>query len=695
MQKTISGIILLAGFLCLVLLIAVSFPGGFGEANDMRQEETVVWTMPELPVPDPKEPIRSEYEPGEITRLCESAFASANASLDAIADTPPEMRTVDNTLIRFENTMGDLSDATGPLILMGYVSPDPEIAEEGSACEERTAIFSTQIYTRRDLYDAIRGQTPRNADEARLYNKTIEKFEKNGLMLPDDRLAHVREMREDLSTLENQFSTNLNNDNSSLEFTAEELAGVPDGVLATFRKTDRDTYLVTTKSPDYIAVMQNADNDETRRRMHAAYVNRQAEENTRLLEEAILLRQQIAHELGYDTWADYQTDGRMAENKENVAKFLSALKEPVQEKTGQETAELLAVKKEYDPRATSVDAWDILYLQENLRRERYSLDDETVRQYFPLDSVMGGMFDQYSDLLGIRIAEVKDAKVWAEGVQLYRIDNATSGDTIAYFYTDLFPREGKYGHMAMFGLVAGWAGPNDSYNIPVGAIVGNVRAPDGEKLSLLSQSDIEDVFHEFGHTLHWCLTRAPYATLSGYNVEMDFVEAPSQALEEWAWQPDVLREISGLYTDPTQKIPDDLLESMIEARDMDMGLTYSRMLRISCEDMEYHTADGPVNVTELSDVLYEEMMGIPSIEDDHEPATIGHFMGGYDAGYYSYLWSKVYALNIYDRFARDGLRNTTTGREYLYVDSRTGEHAGRRRSAERFSWKGAGLGRIV
>jgi thimet oligopeptidase len=632
----------------------------------MSQTTKTPWTRPDLYLPDPKEPVRSRYAPGEITERCKAAFVSANAMLDAIAATPLLERTVDATLLRFEQVMGDIGDATMPLAMMSYVSPDPAVAAEGAACEEKAGIFMVRVYTRRDIYDAIRGVTPRTPDEARLYDKTIRQFTKNGLSLPDDRLAKVREMKADLSRLETRFSTNLNNDTSTFEFTLAELTGVPEAVLAGFKKTDNGMYRVTTKTPDYLAVMQGAESSVTRKRMQYAFVNRQSVENTRLLEEAIVLRQQIAKELGFSTWADYRIDGRMAGTTGHVFSFLTALKEPLKAKATAEMAELLALKKKSDPSATAVEAWDIAFLKEKLRRERYALDEETVRQYFPLEPTLQGIFDQYAVLLDIRFVDVNDAKVWADGVKLYLIEDATGSDTIAYLYVDLFPREGKYGHMMMYQLAAGRAGPDGSYSIPVSALIGNVRAPEGKKPSLLSHDDLEGLFHELGHALHTSLTRAPYATLSGYNVEWDFVETPSQALEEWAWQPQVLDAISGLYTDPAQKLPVDLRSRMIEARDMDAGMSYCRMLMLSDEDMLFHTASGPVDVTGISDAMYKDLMGINPIEGGHEPATIGHFMGGYDAGYYSYLWSKVYALNVYARFERDGLTNTTTGRDYRH-----------------------------
>jgi len=665
MQKTAYGIILFIVLVTLVLLTAQYFPAGIGRSPAPPVTATP-WIQPNLTDPDPREPVSSRYAPGEITQRCDAAIVSANATLDAIAATPPAGRTVDNTLLRFEQAMGDITDATSPLSIMSYVYPDPAISAEGSACEDKTGIFMVDVYTRRDLYNALHGLTPRNADEARLYNKTIRLFEKNGLRLPDDRLAKVREMMANLSSLENRFMTNLNNDNTTLEFTPQDLSGVPANVLAGFKQTDRGTYIVTTKYPDYLAVILSAGRNETRKQMYYAYYNRQSVENTRLLEEAIVLREQIAQELGFATWADYRIDGRMAGNKENVLAFLAALKEPLKEKTKAEIAELLATKKKIDPSATSVYPWDIYWLEEKVRVEKYALDDEKIRPYFPLDATLQGVFEQYSRLLGIRFVEVKDAKVWADGVKLYRIENATAGTTIAYLYVDLFPREGKYSHTMLAQIKSGRAGPNGSYSIPVSVLIGNMRAPEGDKPSLLSHDNVIDLFHELGHRLHASLTRAPYATLSGINVERDFVETPSQALEEWAWQPQVLDAISGLYTDPAQKLPADLRTRMIEARDLDAGIYYSRMLMFSDEDMAFHTASGPVDVTNISDAMYEEMMGIRPIAGGHEPATIPHFMGGYDAGYYSYLWSKVYALNVAARFERDGLTNTTTGTEFRH-----------------------------
>ena len=609
------------------------------------------------------EPIRTSYSPGDITNISAEALRTANESLNAIAALPPEQRTFESTVIQFDKVMSDLSDKTSPALFMGYVYPDPSVAAEAMKFRDEISAFFIDTFTRRDLYDAMKDQVPGTPEEARLHEVTIRIFEKNGLALPEDRLAKVRSMNSELSRLETQFAANLNNDNTTLEFTPEELEGVPPEALAAFSKTDHGTYLVTTKYTDYSSVMMNANRNETRRMMASAVSNIQADENTRLLEEAIVLRQQIAHELGYPSWAEYQIEGRMAGSAGNVTAFLRNLKEPLQEKNRQELAELLVIKQNLSPGAVSVDSWDISYLYNKQRKLLYSYDSEQVRQYFPLGHVMQEMFSIYGPMFGIRFEEVKDAPAWAPEVTLFRVSNITDGRTVGFLYLDPYPREGKYSGMAEFGIINGRMN-NGTYTTPVVAIVGNFRTPENNTPSLLRVDEAFDLFHETGHAMHALLTRAPYAMLSGTSVERDFSETPSQALEEWVYDPEILESISGNYTNTSEKIPHDLRDRIIASRNLGNGGSYSYQLMYAMEDMIFHTAEGPVNVTGVSDSLYLEMMGIPPIPGGHAPASFSHVMGGYDAGYYGYLWSKVYALNIVEKFKHDGMRNETTGLKF-------------------------------
>lgn len=611
----------------------------------------------------PPAPIRAQYSPGEIPGLSAQAEQTATTALNVLAAIPAPDRTVDNTLLAFDRIMTDFSDTTQQLILMGYVYPDPIVAAEGMAVEASSQIFINGVNTRRDLYDVIKGQEPRTPGEARLYEVTIRKFEHNGLHLPDDRLATVRAMRANLSGLESQFSSNLNNDNTLLEFTDEELIGVPPSSMAAFTRTAQGTCLVTTKYPDYLAVMMNADISGSRKRMYAAYNNRQAGVNTALLEQAIELRRQVAKDLGYSTWADFQLDGRMAKNTGAVMAFLTSLKEPLKEKTQAELAELLIIKKERDPDATAIDPWDVAWLLERQKKEQYAYNDEEVREYFPVDLVQKGLFGICGTLFDIGFDDVEDVPVWSPEVRLFRVSNLIDNATVGYLYLDLYPREGKYGHFCASPVTNGRQ-KNGMYNPPVLAIIGNFHAPDRDKPALLTMEEIETLFHETGHAMHVLLTTVPYGTQSGFNVEWDFVETPSQTLEEWAWDPQVLESISGHYTDTSRKIPVELRNRVIASRKVGNGYYYSRQLANAMVDMQFHTATGPVSVTDADYRTYEEIMGIRPLAGTHPMASFGHLMGGYDAGYYGYLWSKVYALNIVDAFKQSGMTSRDLGMKF-------------------------------
>lgn len=613
--------------------------------------------------PGLKSPIQTHYTLGEIPKLSAAAEETATTSLNAIVTIPPGECTFENTVIAFDRIMTDYADAVCPLSLMGSVYPEAEVAAEGISCEESASVFATRVYTRRDLYDALREQTPRTPEESRLYDITIRDFEKNGLKLPEERLAAVREMKTTLSGLETQYSANLNNDITTLVFTVDELKGIPPSSMAAFQVTLQGTYQVTLKYPDYRAVMTYAKNEDTRRRMYVAYNNRQADTNTALLEKAIILRQKIASELGYATWADYRTKGRMAENTETVMAFLTGLQAPLKKKYAGEMADLLSIKQGIDPAATIVNPWDVAYLQEILKKERYAYDEEEVREYFPVDMVLQGLFDTYGSLFSIGFSEIEGAPVWSPEVRLFAVNNLATDDRIGYLYLDLYPREGKYGHFCAAEVISGRQN-DDGYAVPVMAILGNFHKPEENRPSLLTIDEIETLFHETGHSMHFLLTRAPYGTLSGFNVEWDFVETPSQTLEEWVWDPEVLESISGHYTDPSQKIPEDLRDRIIASQSAGAGNLFSRLLLNSLEDMRFHTATGPVDVTEVWYQTHEEITGTRPPAGTHQPASFGHLMGGYDAGYYGYLWSKVYALNIVNAFKETGMTNRTLGMKF-------------------------------
>lgn len=607
--------------------------------------------------------IRSNYQEKEVEALCQAAINKTDASLVALTQLPQGTKNIASTLLTFEKVLADFNDETIPLTFMGYVSTNPVVSAEGSDCEQKVGQFYVDIFTRRALYDLLKIQQSSDAAEIRLLTQTLLNFEQNGLMLSDEILSQVKDLKSQLAAKESQFSTNLNADTSTVLFSAEELQGAHADFLGRLTKTSDGQYIVTTKSTDYLDVMQNAVNSETRHKMMLAYLNRGGTANTELLQQAVALRLQIAKTLGFKSWADYRTKPRMAKTSESVLQFLNNLKSKLAVRNQQDQAQLLNFKKQLDPAATTLNQWDNAYLSYQLQKRDFDLDEEKIREYFPAATVVSGIFDVYSKLLGVTYNEVKDAQVWADGVKLYEIHDQKDSRLIGYFYTDLIPRAGKYGHAAAFPLIAGRE-IDGKYSLPVSSIVANFTPPSEGKPSLLTHDEVETFFHEFGHIMHQTLTTAKYASLSGSSVAQDFVEAPSQMLENWVWNKSILGTISGHYLNSSEKLPDSLLTKMLAARNFQQGSSYTKQLLYALYDMTLHGADSSLDVTETYNTLYRQIMGQEPLPENHFPASFGHLMGGYDAGYYGYLWSEVYAQDMFSQFPATDLTNQTVGLKY-------------------------------
>ena len=607
--------------------------------------------------------LRSDYEAGEVTRLCDEAITDTKARVDAIATRAASERTTDNTLLGFEVATADFGDVTNPLTFMKYVSTNEAMRDESSKCEVKVGAFSVDMFTRRDLYEAIKAVVARDADEARLKDSLVGGFEKQGLKLNDADLATLKGLLNKISENEAAFGDNLYNDDSKVVLTEAALAGLPEDYKARLTKTADGKYEVVPNEATYPPFMANATNADARKTMMLAYQNRGGIANTQLLEETTKLRYQAAALLGYASWDDYQLDGRMAESKANVLNFLNSLKDKLALRNKEDLDQLLAFKKEVDPTATTLDQWDITWTQNQLKKRDYSVDEEKIREYFPADVVIPGMFQVYSQILGVNYHKVQDAKTWSPDVDLYEIRNTADNRLIGYFYTDFFPRDGKYDHAAAFQQISGRE-INGVYNFPVSAIVANLTPPSPGKPSLLSHDDVETIFHEFGHIMHQTLTRAKYASMSGSNTAQDFVEAPSQMLENWVWSPEILPMLSGLYTDHSQKLPQDMLEKMLAARKFGQGIAYTKQLLYALFDMTIHSGAGETDVTSTYDNLYRQIVGQEPIAGGHFAGTFGHMMGGYDAGYYGYLWSEVYAQDMFTVFEAKDLLSPKVGARY-------------------------------
>ncbi|MGH7724579.1 MAG: M3 family metallopeptidase, partial [Candidatus Eiseniibacteriota bacterium] len=362
-------------------------------------------------------------------------------------------RTFENTVVAMENVGAWAGKEIGPALFLKYVSTDEKVRAASDSVEVKFSRWAIKTQAREDLYQALKqalaNDPPKNDLDKRLAEKMTLDFELNGLSLPKEKREQVTALKQKISDLGIRFDTNLNEAQDSLLLTKADLAGMPDSYIERLDKAADGRYKVTVSYPDFYPFMQNSTNAAARKELEAKFSNRAADKNLPLLKEALGLRQELATTMGYKTYADYATVDRMAKNPTNVMTFLDGLVEKLKPYRDADIATLAAMKKEKEGDAAGPLAiYDWRFYDNEIKKTKYQIDPEQVRQYFPLDVVTNGLLTTYQKLFGLKFEEVKPAKAWHPDVQLFRVDNAADGKTIGWFYLDLFPRPNKYGHAA-------------------------------------------------------------------------------------------------------------------------------------------------------------------------------------------------------------------------------------------------------
>jgi Zn-dependent oligopeptidase len=352
---------------------------------------------------------------------------------------------------------------------------------------------------------------------------------------------------------------------------------------------------------------------------------------------------------------------KMAKSPERVRSFYEELL-PSLAGTVRRELDVLARRMEADDHSGPVTAWDWRYYDDTLRREEYGIDQNLVSEYFPLDPVMEGMFEITGEVLGLSYRVVPETNAWHDSVRLYEISDRASGRPLGHFYADFFPREGKFGHAAAFPLVIGHRDATGEYVAPVSAIVANFTPPSADGPSLLKHGEVETLFHEFGHILHMSLTRAEFARFSGAETEWDFVEAPSQIMQHWTWDPSVLARFARHHA-TGKPMPPELVEQLARARFVNVGLKTAMQAFYGQVDMALHAEPATPDM-DLALRQTFEITGMPYPEGTFMLSGFGHLLGGYDAGYYGYLWANVIGDDMFSRFSAEGVLSPVVGAEY-------------------------------
>jgi thimet oligopeptidase len=651
-----------------------------------------------------------ETSTNELGFNLRQTMAVGNAALDRIAALKPGEVTFENTVRALDDIGYQISLVDDRFGLIKETSTSSELRASATDALKTLEEWSVGIDYREDVYQALKAYADKKpklaGEDAKLLADTMRDYRRAGLDLPKTQRDEVERMRKELSRLTTDYESNITKAKKAVKYTQAELEGVPESFLVQVKTGDNEYTVMANITWHYISVMDNAKHEETRKKLIAEHDNLAREDNIPLLQKILPLRDDIAKKLGYKTWADYKTEVKMASNAATVIDFLEKLKTGLQPKFDAELAEFrqIKIKETSDPNA-QIQVWDWRYFSNQLKKDKYNVDAEQLRVYFPYQQVLEGMFKIYQNIFGLKFERVEAPYKWISDLQLYAVSDAQSGEPLGLFYLDMFPREGKFNHFAHFRLIAGKVLTGGKYQRPTVALICNFPSPTKDKPSLLSHSDVETIFHEFGHAMHSMMTRAKYGRFSGTSVARDFVEAPSQMLENWVWDKKVLDSFAADYRDPSKKIPADILAKLREAKLATEGTRYRRQLSFSLMDMALHTQIHDSNAAEalpLSNKVLSDAF-LPMVPNTAFVAYFGHLMG-YDAGYYGYAWADAIAADMATVFehAPNGYFDSAAGRrlrEEIYApgDSRDAnvsieKFLGRKRSLEPFLKK-IGIGK--
>ena len=593
-----------------------------------------------------------ETTTNEINAAVEKAIASGNAALDRIGKLTIAEVNFTNTVRALDDLGSQLSFTDNRLSVIQQTSTNADIRDGATEALRNLEGWMVKIDYREDVYRALKAYADTKpklqGEDAKLLLETMRDYRRAGLDLPKADRDEVERMRTELSSVSLDFEKNVEDAKAPVKFTKAQLEGLPDDFLKQVKTGDDEYTVMANITVNYLRVLDNARQEDTRKRITIAACNLAREQNIPLLQKMLVLRDGIAHKLGYKTYADYETETKMVKNAATAITFEEKLKTGLQPKMDAELEEFRKMKvTDTGDANTKINIWDWRYYANQLKIQKYNVDAEQLRVYFPYQHVLDGMFAIYQHIFGLKFERVEPPYKWVGDLQLYAVSDAKTGEPLGLFYLDMFPRDGKYHHFAQFGIVEGKLLPDGKYQRPVCALLCNFPTPTDDHPSLMSHDDVETIFHEFGHAMHTILTRAKYSRFSGTSVPQDFVEAPSQMLENWAWDKSVLDTFAADYRDPSKKIPGDILAKLKEARLATEGSYYRRQLSFGMMDLALHTQIHASNANEtlpLSNKVLGDVF-LPMPPDTAFVAYFDHIIG-YGAGYYGYAWSDAIAADM-------------------------------------------------
>ena len=606
-------------------------------------------------------------------------IALAKAEIDAIVNNP-DAPTFENTIVAMDYS-GDILDRLSSIFFnLNSAETNDEMQNIAQEVSPLLSEFGNDIRLNADLFARVKAVYDQkeslnlNPEQTTLLDKKYKSFSRNGANLPEDKKNQLREIDKELSKLSLQFGENVlaETNNFELHLTDEkDLSGLPEGTIEAARllakNQEKEGWIFTLDHPSYIPFLTYADNRELRKKMAIAFGAKAFQNNEFNNEENVLkiakLRHERANLLGYKTHAHFVLEERMAESPEKVFSFLNDLLAKAKPAAQKEFAELTAFAKELDG-IEQLEKWDGAYYSEKLKQQLFNLDDEKLKPYFQLEKVLDGAFTVAKKLYGLTFTKVFDIDKYHEEVTTYEVKDADN-NLVSIFYADFFPRKGKRNGAWMTSFKSQYVkdGVNERPHI---SNVCNFTKPTETKPSLLTFNEVTTLFHEFGHGLHGMLADTVYPSLSGTSVYWDFVELPSQIMENWCYEPEALALFANHY-ETGEIIPIEYVQKIKESASFQEGLATLRQLSFGLLDMAWHGQD-PTNITDLKAFETEQFANTqlyPDVKENAMSTAFSHiFQGGYSSGYYSYKWAEVLDADAFEYFHENGIFNEEIAKKF-------------------------------
>ncbi|MEX0940116.1 MAG: M3 family metallopeptidase [Candidatus Babeliales bacterium] len=609
----------------------------------------------------------------ELNHLVASTKARALKEVNEIIAIPNDQRTFENTARALDHAGSvHFSVPNSAIATLSYVTKDDVLRDAINKAKVELSHFAVDVFGQNvDLYKAFKAYVEGNAKKENLTSEqqyflqeSMKGFKKAGLHLPAEKREKISKMLKELSILSVDFDKNINADLRSIEVTREELAGLDEDFINGLERTKDDKYILKTEYPIYFPIMEHCSVSQTRKRLYHEFLNRAYPANIEVLNKIIALRNEFAKELGYESYAAFNIDDEMVESPARARSFLNDLIEKAKIKELQEFEQL---KADLAPSVELVDGnkmqpWDGAYAKQWFKKKHYQLDDREVANYFPMEKTIPGLLGIYEKFFNLDLKETPITGLWDDEVKLVEVYKKGDTKTLGYLLLDLYPRPHKYSHACQISIVSA-SKDNEGYKPAVALVIANFPKSTAAKPSVLQLNDVRTFFHEFGHAIHTLLGATEMPGFSGTNVKTDFVEMPSQMLEEWLWDPQILKQMSSHYKTGEQ-LSDELINKVLELKNFSSGSWVLLQSLYALMSLDYYAPGNEKDIIGIMQTHQKNLLpNIRFYEENHMPASFGH-LTGYGARYYGYLWSKVFALDLFNHIKKHGLLNPDIGQEY-------------------------------